>query len=67
MDLVRLHVITIRAGIANVGIGQRDDLAAIRRIRQNFLITRHRSIKDDFADCPTFGTDRPPMENRAIL
>ena len=45
------------AGIADVWIGQRDDLSGVGRIGKNFLITRHRGIEDDFAGGISFCSD----------
>ena len=47
--------------------GQSNDLPAVGRIGQNFLITRHGGIEDDLANCLTFRADRTAVEYRAIL
>ena len=41
MDLVRLHILTVGAGVSDMGIGQGNDLSAIGRVRQDFLVARH--------------------------
>ena len=48
--LARFDVFRINAGIADQRIRHRDDLAGVRRIGQNLLITRHRRIENDFAN-----------------
>ncbi len=62
----RLEVFRIAADIADMRIGQRDDLAAIRGIGKDFLITRHRRIEDDFAAGAARSTDRQTPEDRAV-
>ena len=63
----RLHVVAVRSGIADMGIGQCDDLPAIRGIRQDFLVARHCSIEYDLADGLAFGADRSAVEYRSVL
>ena len=46
---VRFLVLGIDAGIADVGVGQRDDLAAIRGISEDLLVARHRGVEDHLA------------------
>ena len=67
MDLLGFHVVAVGAGIADVWVGESDDLPAIGWIRQDFLITGHRSIEDYFADSLAIGTDRCAVKNGAIL
>ncbi len=67
MHLPRLHVFTVGARVANMRIGQCDDLAAIGRIREDLLVSRHSRVEDDLADGLAFGANRSAMENRAIL
>ena len=64
---VRLHVVAVDAGIADMRIRQRDDLATVGRIGKNLLITRHSGIEDNFADSLTFSTDRRAVKDSAIL
>ena len=47
MNLLGLHVVAVGAGIADMGIGQSDDLPAIGRVRQDFLVAGHRGIEDE--------------------
>ena len=65
-DLVRLGVFRIDADIADVRIGQRDDLPAIRRIGQDFLIAGHRGVEHHFTGCMGLRADRIPAEYRAV-
>ena len=46
----RFDIFLIRADIADMRKGERDYLASIGRIGQNFLIARHRCIETDLAD-----------------
>ena len=54
------------AGVADVGIGQRDDLAGVGRVGQDFLIARHRGIENDFAGRVACSSDRTAAEHRAV-
>ena len=45
-----LHVLRVDPVIADVRIGHRDHLAAVRGVRQNFLIPRHGGVEHHFAD-----------------
>src|ERR1700751_4056104 len=52
--------------ITDQRIGHRDDLTAVGRIRKDFLVTRHRRVKTDLADCGAafaerFSTEGPPV------
>jgi len=46
MYTVRLKIFAISTGVSYMRIGQRDELATIRWVSQNLLITRHRSVKN---------------------
>ena len=67
MHTRRLHILTVRTRVANVRIGECNDLAAIGRVREDLLVSRHSRIEYDLADRLAFGADRSTMENRAIL
>lgn len=67
MNPVGLHIVAIGTGIANMGVGQGNDLSAIGWVGQNFLITRHCRIEDHLADSLAFGPDRGAMKDCAIL
>ena len=67
MYLVGLHIFAVRAGIADVWVGQCDDLAAVRRVGQDFLIPGHRRIEHDLADGLAFGADRCAVEYCSVL
>ena len=62
----RLEVFGIATGIADVRIGQRDDLAAIGRIGKNFLIAGHRGVENDFTTGDAVGADGLALENRPV-
>ena len=67
VDPGRLHVLGVRAGIANMRVGQGDDLAAVRGIRQDLLVSGHRRIENDFTDGLAVSTNGSAFENGAIL
>ena len=56
----------VAAGIADVRIGQRDDLAAVRGIGQDLLIAAHRGVENDFADRSAFSTNGDAAKERAV-
>ena len=45
----RFFIVKIRADIANVRIGEADDLAGVTGVGENFLITGEAGIKNDFS------------------
>jgi len=47
-------------------IGQRNDLAAIARVGQDFLIPRHRGVEHDLADRAANRADTLAVENRSV-
>ena len=67
MDFRRLDIVAIGAGIADVRIGERDNLATIGRIRKDLLIARHRGIKNHFADGLPIHANRRAVKNSPVL
>ena len=47
---LRFGILAIHADVADVRIGQRDDLALVRRIGEDLLVAGHRGVEHDFAD-----------------
>ena len=66
VDGGRFHILWVDPDIANVRIGERYQLARIGWIRQDFLVTGHRGIEDDFADGKSVRTNRAPEKSRAV-
>jgi hypothetical protein len=62
-----LFIILVGSGIADVGIGERDDLAAVRRVGEDFLITGHRGIENHFAGRLAIGADCLAPELGAVF
>ncbi len=62
----RFGVLGIAAGVADVRIGQGDDLSCVGRIGQDFLVAGHRRVEHDFADSPSFRTDGYAAEDRSV-
>ena len=62
----RLGVLLVDAGVADVRIGQRDDLAAIARVGQDLLVAGQRGVEDDLADGVTADADGDAFEHRAV-
>ena len=50
MHAGRFDVLAVDTSVTDMRIGQRDDLARVTRVSQDFLITRHRGIEHHFAD-----------------
>ena len=50
-----------------LGIGQDDDLAGIRGVREDFLIAGERGIEDDFAASLGGRTKTPALEDVPVL
>jgi hypothetical protein len=49
-----------------VRISQCDQLLAVTRVSQDFLVTGHGSVEYNFADSVTIMTDGLPHEDRAV-
>src|ERR1700676_123075 len=60
-------VIDIRTYIANVWIGEADNLAGIAGIAENFLIAGEAGIKNDFAAAPRAGACSAPVKESSVL
>ena len=61
------HVFGIGPGVADVGIGQRDDLARVGRIGEDFLVAGHGGVEHHFAYRLPRNADGLPVEQRAIF
>jgi hypothetical protein len=66
-DPVGLLVLAVHAGVADVRIGQRDDLPRVGRVGQDLLVTRHRGIEHHFASALAEGSDRHTTEHTAVF
>ena len=53
--------------IADLGIGEDDDLAGIRRVGEDFLVSGDRRVKDDFARTFDGRTKTLALEDRAVF
>ncbi|OPZ06765.1 MAG: hypothetical protein BWZ09_00132 [Alphaproteobacteria bacterium ADurb.BinA305] len=62
----RFDVVVVAAGVADVRIGQGDDLAAIARVGQDFLIPRHRGVEHHLADRAANRADTLAVEDGSI-
>ena len=60
------NIFGITAGVADMRIGQCDNLAAIGRVTQDFLITGHRRIEDKLATTDTLSTNGMTAKNGSI-
>ena len=62
-----LFILHIGAGIADMRVGQGDDLLRIGGVGKDFLITAHRGIKDHLTHRGALSTYRQAFENTAIF
>ena len=62
----RFDVLGVDADVADVRVGERDDLARVRRIGQDLLVAGHRRVEDDLADREPGRADRHAAEHRAV-
>ena len=60
-------IVEIGANIANVGIGQANNLSRITGIGENFLITGKASIENDFAATAGDGARRPAVKYAPVF
>ena len=63
---IAFHVLRINADIADVRAGKRHELARVGGIREDFLITRHRGVEDNFANRKTCRTGTFTLKDRAV-
>ena len=66
MDLIGFDVFLVDAVIADVGIRQGDDLPAITRIGEDFLVAGQRRVEHDFAGGGAGGSDRSTDKDCAV-
>ena len=50
MDLIGFDVFRVDAVVADVGIGKGDDLLAVARVCQDFLVAGHGRVEHDLSD-----------------
>ncbi|MCY1508168.1 hypothetical protein D9M68_424690 [compost metagenome] len=65
-DLVRLGVFRGGAGVADVRIGQGDDLLGVGRIGKDFLVAGHGGVEHHFANGMAIGTDGLAAKDAAV-
>jgi hypothetical protein len=63
----RFLVVQIGPDVANVRIGEADDLPGITRIGENFLITRKACIENDFAATARASARRTAPKYSSVL
>jgi hypothetical protein len=59
-------VLVVDADVADMRVRQRDDLPAVARVGQDFLVTGQRGIENDLADAAAGGADRNAGEDRTV-
>ena len=63
----RFGVALVDAVVADEWIRHADDLAGVGRIGENFLVTRHRGIEDNFAADFTLSGPRPATKRTTVF
>jgi hypothetical protein len=66
MDLVGFDVFGIDAVVADMGIGEGDDLLAVARIREDFLVAGHGGIEHHLTDRGARSSNRITDKDRAV-
>ena len=66
MYFAGLNVFRINPSIANMGVGQCDDLAAVAGISKDFLISGHGGIENHLSHRMAFRTDRHALKDGSV-
>ena len=66
VDAARFDVLGVHAGVADVRIGQRDDLPAVRGIGEDFLVAGHRGVEHHLADGGAVRADGTAAKDRPV-
>ena len=66
-DLAGFHVFAVDAGIADLRIGQGDDLESVGGVGEDLLVARHRRIEYHLADGHARNADRMPAEQATVF
>ena len=66
INLRSFKIFRSRTGVTDVRIGERDNLAGVGGVGQNFLVARQSGIENDFAGGVAFGSDGVAAEDRSI-
>jgi len=63
----RFLVVEICADVADVRIGEADDLSGVTRVRENFLVSGEAGIENDFAAAARDGAGRAAVKDAAVF
>ncbi len=66
MHFCGLGIIVVDTDISYVRIGQCDHLVAVGRVSQDFLISRHGRVEDNFSDTDPLGANRPAAKQCSV-
>ena len=64
--LTRFHILGIHADVADMRACQRDDLLAVGRVGEDFLVTGHRGVEHHLADAAARSPDGNAAKHRTI-
>ena len=67
MQCVCLHVLLVDAVVAQLGIGEGDNLTRIRRIAHDLLVTHHGRVEHNLAEGLALRSNTSAPEGRAVL
>ena len=67
VDGAGFEVFGIGAGVADVRIGQRDDLPAVRRVGEDFLVAGHGGVEHHLAGRVALGADGTAVKHSAVF
>src|SRR5208282_4466713 len=62
-----LFIEAVGADVADVGIGEADDLAGVTRIGEDFLVAGERSIENDFAAAARAGAGKAALKYAPVF
>jgi hypothetical protein len=63
----RFLIVPVGTYVADVGIGEADDLAGVARIGEDFLVAGKTGIENDFAAAAGAGACRAPVKYAPVL
>ena len=66
MDFVGFHILSVHTVVADVGVCQRNDLLAVARIGEDFLIASDSSVEHHFTHGGALRTNGIANKDRAV-
>jgi hypothetical protein len=66
MDERGFAILAVDTVVADMGVGQGDDLPGVGRIGQDFLVAGHRGVENHFADAAAGGANAFASKHRSV-